>query len=229
MAIVVSLAPLEEKAASVVVKHFNIHQTEPEQGYRWVKLKLPAAFHPAIVIPFDNVSVKDRALPQLLPTSRFNFLEEKSVQLDAFNFREGIAKEPIFILGSAPLKSLALLDESLRAFFWYEGIISKSHLITEQVRDMTKRTVRIRNNYGYHWVQKCTVTKAGNGDQEIRAEPVETCSICPRDTKPSKRCWYSSTDCAPKYGGQRWQWSQIQSGYSSASGLEGCVSNAYSC
>ncbi|CAF9908518.1 MAG: hypothetical protein ALECFALPRED_004663 [Alectoria fallacina] len=129
MAIIVSSAPLEEQAASVAVTHFHIHRTDPEQGYRWVKIEILAAFHPAIVIPFDNVSVKDRALAQLQHSSRFNFLEKKSVQLDAFTFRQGIAKEPTFILGSAPLKSLALLNESLRAFFWYKGYISKSDLI----------------------------------------------------------------------------------------------------
>lgn len=49
---------------------------------------------------------------------------------------------------------------------------------------MKKRKVLIRNNYGYHWVEKCTVIKAGNGDQEIPAEPVETCSLCPRSRQP---------------------------------------------
>ena len=178
MALIVSLASLEEQAVSVTATHFHIHETEPEHKHIWVKLELLAAFHPAVVIPFDNVTIKERALAQLQHSSRFDFLEEKGLQLDAYTLREGIAKEPTFMLGSGPLKTLALLDESLRAFFWYKGYISNRDLITKQVRGITERKVVIRNNRGFDWVQKCTVTKAGNGDQNIPAESVEKCSIC---------------------------------------------------
>ena len=71
-----------------------------------------------------------------------------------------------------------MLDESLRAFFWYKGYVSNRDLVTEQLNRQEKRTVMIQSNRGYPWVQKCTVIKGGNGDQEIRAEPVEECSIC---------------------------------------------------
>lgn len=152
-AVIVSLGFLEDHAESLTATHFHIHPTEPEIGliHSWTKVELMAAFHPSVVISFDNINVKDRALAQLHH--------------------------------SWPLKTLALLDESLRAFFWYKGYIYTRDLITEQVRGMTKRKVLIKNNRCLDWVQKCTVIKGGNGDQEIPAEPVETCSICPRTQK----------------------------------------------
>lgn len=116
LAIIVSLPSLEEQAASTTTTHFHIHPTEPNVEDIWVKLELLTAFHPAVVIPFDNVTVKDRALAQLQHSARFNFLEEKGVQLDAWTLREGIAKEPTFMLGSGLLKSLALFNESLSLF-----------------------------------------------------------------------------------------------------------------
>ena len=177
-AIIVSLPHLEEQAASVVATHFHIHPTEPEHWHIWVKLELVAAFCPAVVLEFESVSVKERALAQLQYQSRFNFLEERGVQLEAYTLREDIAREPTFILGSRPLKSLALLHESLRAFFWYKGYVSTRDLVTEQLNGQIKRNVMIKNNRGFPWVQKCTVVKGGNGDQEIPAEPVEECSIC---------------------------------------------------
>ena len=166
MAIIVSLPSLEVQATSVTTTQFHIHPTEPDVEDIWVKLELLAAFHPAVVIPFDNVTVKDRALAQLQHSARFNFLEEKVVQLDAWTLREGITKEPNLMLGSGPLKSLALFNESLRAFFWYKGYISKRDLVTEQVRGITKTKVMIRNNRDWDWVQICTVIKAGNGPAE---------------------------------------------------------------
>ena len=182
MAIIVSLGFLEDQAETVKATHFHIHPTEPEVQIilSWTKVELLAGFHPSIVMSFDNISVKDRALAQLQHTSRFNFLEDKGLQLEAHTLREGIARDPIFMLGSRPLESLALLDESLRTFFWYKGYIWDRDLITERVRGLTTRKVLIRNNLGFNWVQKCTVTKGGNADQEIPAEPAETCSICPR-------------------------------------------------
>lgn len=116
------------------------------------------------MIPFENTRGKDRALAQLQHTSRFNFLEDKGIQLSAFTLREGegIAGEPIFMLGSTPLTSLALLDESLRAFFWYKGYISARDLITERVRGQTKRKSVVCNNFGYGLVQECTVNRGGS-------------------------------------------------------------------
>lgn len=185
MALIVFLPSLEEQAASMAVTHFHILPTEREHELKWVKLELLPAFHPAVVIPFENGSVKDRALAQLQYPYRFNFLEEKGVQLNACTLREDVAQEPTFKLGSVPLKNLALLDESLRAFFWYKGYISNRDLITEQVRGLNKSKVVVRNNRCYAWVQKCTVVKAGNKDQEIPAEPVEMCTICgPSQSRP---------------------------------------------
>lgn len=83
LAIIVSLPSLEEQAVSVTTTHFHIHPTEPDVEDIWVKLELIAAFYPAVVIAFDNVTVKDYALVQLQHSARSNFLEEKGVQLDA--------------------------------------------------------------------------------------------------------------------------------------------------
>ncbi len=168
-----------------------------------MKSELLAAFHPAVVIPFDNVTVKDWALAQLQHSARFNFLEEKGVQLDAWTLREGIAKEPTFMLGSRPLKSLALFNESLRAFFWYKGYVSKRDLVTEQVRGIAKTKVVIQNNRGWDWVQKCIVIKAGNGDQKISSETAETCSIClqSRPRQPVVR----GSGAMPDSGGIPWE------------------------
>ena len=80
-AIIVSLAFLEEQAASVTETHLYILPIEPELEQTWVELF--ATFHS------DDVRVKDRALAQLQHSSRFNFLEEKGLQLDAYTFREG--------------------------------------------------------------------------------------------------------------------------------------------
>ena len=179
MAIIVSLPYLEQQAASVVATHFHIHPTEQEHRHIWVKLELVAAFCPAVVLEFESASVKERALAQLQHQSRFNFLEERGVRLEAYTLREDIAREPTFTLGSRPLKSLALLHESLRAFFWYKGYVSTRDLVKEQLNGQTKRKVMIQNNRGFPWVQKCTVIKGGNGDQVIPAEPVGECSICP--------------------------------------------------
>ena len=179
MSIIVSLPHLEEQAASVVATHFHIHPTEPEHRHIWVKLELVAAFCPAVILEFESASVKERALAQLQHQSRFNFLEERGVRLVAYTLREDIAREPTFILGSRPLKSLALLHESLRAFFWYKGYVSTRDLVTKQLNGQIRRKVMIQNNRGFPWVQKCTVIKGGNGDQVIPAEPVEQCSICP--------------------------------------------------
>ena len=178
MAIIVFLPSLEEQAASVMVTHFHILPTEAEHQPTLVKVELIPAFHPAVVLPFDNASVKDRALAQLRHSSRFNFLEEQGVRLNAYTLREGVAQEPTFKLGSVPLKNLVLLDESLRAFFWYKGYIPKRDLITEYIRGVTKSNVVARNNHCLAWVQKCTVVQDGNGDQKIPAELVETCSVC---------------------------------------------------
>ena len=76
-----------------------------------------------------------------------------------------------------PLKNLVLLDESMKAFFWYKGYIPRRDLITEYIRGISRSDVVVRNNRCLAWVQKCTVIKLGNGDQEIPAEPVETCSF----------------------------------------------------
>lgn len=117
---------LEEQAASVTATLFHIYPTGPDVEDIWVKMVLLAAFHPGVVVPFDNVDVKDRALAQLQHSSRVNFLEEKGVQLDAYAFRGGTAMEPNSMLGSGPLKSLALRGESSRAFLWYKDYIFES-------------------------------------------------------------------------------------------------------
>lgn len=100
-----------------------------------------AAVHPAVVIPCDNPSVKERALAQLQHLFRFNFLEEEGVQLVSYTGLEDSSKEPDPMLASFPLKSLAMLDESLRAFFWYKGYIPSRDLITERVRSVIERKV----------------------------------------------------------------------------------------
>lgn len=84
------------------------------------------------------------------------------------------------MVSSRPLTSLALLDGFLRAFFWYKDYISARDLTTGRVRGQVTRKVVVRNKLGYDCVQKCTVNKRGNADQEIPAEPAATGSICSR-------------------------------------------------
>ena len=46
------------------------------------KVELPAGFQPSIIMSFDSIRAKVRALAQLQHNSRFNFLEDKGLLLD---------------------------------------------------------------------------------------------------------------------------------------------------